>query len=306
MEIPDSQNHRVRNRHRLASAPGAAPGLAGRVRPRAVRRTDRRDQPPRGRSQPLSDDELEARARAVRDQVRGGAALESVRPLFFALAREAVARVPRPAAVRRAGRSPRSRSIDGHVVEMQTGEGKTLAAVMPAALHALAGRGVARPDVQRLSGAPRRRVDGAGLSTARAVGRLRAAGHDARGTAARLPAPTSPTSPPRKRASITCAICWRSIARDLVHRPFHFALVDEADSLLIDEARVPLVIAGSVGRESSSAPRLAALVAASHARRPLRRRRVRPRRRADRGRDRAGRAGARLRQPARRRRTTGC
>ena len=33
-------------------------------------------------------------------------------------------------------------------------------------------------------------------------------------------------------------------AADLVHRPFHFALVDEADSLLIDEARVPLVIAG--------------------------------------------------------------
>ena len=34
-----------------------------------------------------------------------------------------------------------------------------------------------------------------------------------------------------------------------MHRPFHFALVDEADSLLIDEARVPLVIAGSVERE---------------------------------------------------------
>jgi preprotein translocase subunit SecA len=40
----------------------------------------------------------------------------------------------------------------------------------------------------------------------------------------------------------------------LVHRPFHFALVDEADSLLIDEARVPLVIAGSVGRETARAP----------------------------------------------------
>jgi preprotein translocase subunit SecA len=48
---------------------------------------------------------------------------------------------------------------------------------------------------------------------------------------------------------------------ELVHRPFHFALVDEADSLLVDEARVPLVIAGSVGRAMSSAPRLAALVA---------------------------------------------
>ena len=41
-------------------------------------------------------------------------------------------------------------------------------------------------------------------------------------------------------------------AADLVHRPFHFALVDEADSLMIDEARVPLVIAGSVERERPS------------------------------------------------------
>ena len=50
-------------------------------------------------------------------------------------------------------------------------------------------------------------------------------------------------------------------AGGLVHRPFHVALVDEADSLLIDEARVPLVIAGSVERDVSLAPRLAALVA---------------------------------------------
>jgi preprotein translocase subunit SecA len=49
-------------------------------------------------------------------------------------------------------------------------------------------------------------------------------------------------------------------ARDLVHRAFHFALVDEADSLLIDEARSPLVIAGSVGRDASSARRLSELV----------------------------------------------
>ena len=40
-------------------------------------------------------------------------------------------------------------------------------------------------------------------------------------------------------------------AADLVHRPFHFALVDEADSLLIDEARVPLVLAGSVERDAA-------------------------------------------------------
>ena len=50
-------------------------------------------------------------------------------------------------------------------------------------------------------------------------------------------------------------------AAGLVHRPFNLALVDEADSLMIDEARVPLVIAGSVERDVSLAPRLAALVA---------------------------------------------
>ena len=51
-----------------------------------------------------------------------------------------------------------------------------------------------------------------------------------------------------------------------VHRPFACALVDEADSLLIDEARVPLVIAGHAARETSQAPRLAALVGALVAR----------------------------------------
>ena len=94
-------------------------------------------------------------------------------------------------------------------------------------------------------------------------------------------------------------------AGGLVHRPFHFALVDEADSLLIDEARVPLVIAGSVERDASLAPRLAdARGVAVTPGVALRHRRVRPRRRADRGGHRARRAGPRLRQPPRRARTT--
>jgi preprotein translocase subunit SecA len=50
-------------------------------------------------------------------------------------------------------------------------------------------------------------------------------------------------------------------AREVVHRPFHAALVDEADSILIDEARVPLVIAGQVRRETAALRPLAALVA---------------------------------------------
>ena len=49
---------------------------------------------------------------------------------------------------------------------------------------------------------------------------------------------------------------------ELVHRPFHMALVDEADSILIDEARVPLVIAGAVSRSRPTSGRIAELTAA--------------------------------------------
>jgi len=86
----------------------------------------------------LSDGELETRARALR--LRAVDSLESIRAEFFALAREASRRAiglwPFDVQVRAA------LALDcGHIVEMQTGEGKTLAAVMPAALRALAGRG---------------------------------------------------------------------------------------------------------------------------------------------------------------------
>ena len=148
----------------------------------------------------------------------------------------------------------------GHVVEMQTGEGKTLAAVMPAALNAFADRGVhvltfndylARRDAEWMG--PVYRL--LGLSV----------GYIQQG----MP-------PGARRAAYNADITYVTAkeagfdhlrdllamdAADLVHRPFHFALVDEADSLMIDEARVPLVIAGSVEREESRAPRLAGLVA---------------------------------------------
>ena len=148
----------------------------------------------------------------------------------------------------------------GHVVEMQTGEGKTLAAVMPASLHALAGQGVhiltfndylARRDAEWMGPIYRR----LGLS----VGFVQ-----------------QDMTPEERRRAYLADVTYvtgkeagfdhlrdllATDPRDLVHRPFHFALVDEADSLLIDEARIPLVIAGSVGRESSSSPRLAAVVA---------------------------------------------
>ena len=206
----------------------------------------------------LSDGDIEARARDLRQ--RAGASLEPIRAEFFALVREASHRVLglRPFDVQVLA----AIALDaGHIVEMQTGEGKTLAAVMPAALNALAREGRACPDVQRLPGAARRRMDGARCTGCWAClsGSSNRAWHGRNASAPT--APTSRMSRPRKRDSIISAICWPRIRVELVHRPFHFALVDEADSLLIDEARVPLVIAGSIGRELARAPRLAALVA---------------------------------------------
>ncbi len=147
----------------------------------------------------------------------------------------------------------------GAVVEMQTGEGKTLSSVMPVALAALSGRGahvltfndyLARRDAEWMGPIYER----LGLS----VGFVQQGmTPDERRRAYRADV----TYVTAKEAGFDHLrdLLARSVA-DLVHRPFHFALVDEADSLLIDEARVPLVIAGSVDRGVSSAARLAELV----------------------------------------------
>ena len=206
----------------------------------------------------LSDGEIQARARDLRAQ--SGASPREIREEFFAVAREVSHRVLglRPFDVQMLAALAMD---DGHIAEMQTGEGKTLAAVMPAALHALAGEGVhvltvndylARRDAEWMGPV----YDMLGLSVAFVQQGM--------------------TPDERRRAYlahvtyVTAKEAGFDHLRDLlamdrsalVHRPFRYALVDEADSLLIDEARVPLVIAGCVERETSSAPRLAALVAA--------------------------------------------
>jgi preprotein translocase subunit SecA len=208
----------------------------------------------------LSDAQLGARAEQLRAQVRSGMALAPVRSELFALVRDAARRA--------LGQRPFDVQVvaalaleDGAVVEMQTGEGKTLTAVMPAALHALAGRGVhvltfndylAARDASWMG--PVYRMLGLSVEC---VGQA--------------------TPRDRRRAAYEADVTYVTAKeagfdhlRDLlatepghlVHRPFHYAIVDEADSLMIDEARVPLVIAGSIERARPSAARLAALVAA--------------------------------------------
>jgi preprotein translocase subunit SecA len=207
----------------------------------------------------LSDAEIRARARALRDRAGGGQALESIRAAFFALARDASRRVLglRPFDVQVLA----AIALDcGHIVEMQTGEGKTLAAVMPASLRALAGQGahvltfndyLARRDAEWMGPV----YAMLGLS----VGFIQQGMTPEERRRAYLADVTYVTAKEAGFDHLRDLLVMDGQA--LVHRPFHFALVDEADSILIDEARVPLVIAGSVGREISSAPRLAALVA---------------------------------------------
>jgi preprotein translocase subunit SecA len=208
----------------------------------------------------LSDGQLEECARGLRARVRAGAALEHVRASVFALVRDASRRVLglRPFDVQIVAAIALDR---GSIVEMQTGEGKTLAAVMPAALNALTGQGVhvltfndylARRDAEWMG--PVYRLLGLSVGF---VQQTMGSGERGAAYAADVTYVTA------KEAGFDhLRDLLATDVRHLVHRPFHFALVDEADSLLIDEARVPLVIAGSVGREATSAPRLAQLVLA--------------------------------------------
>lgn len=207
---------------------------------------------------PLDEENLQTLAVALRERARQGEPLDELRVELFALVRE-VAR-------RRLGLRPFDVQIiaglalhEGCVVEMQTGEGKTLAAVAPAALNALTGSGVhiltfndylAKRDAGWMGpvyeffglrvghiqeGMPleeRRRAYAADIT----YGTAKEVGFDfLRDQLARTP-------------------------DELRQRSFHYALVDEADSLLIDEARVPLVIAGSSGNEAGQERRAADLV----------------------------------------------
>ena len=126
---------------------------------------------------------------------------------------------------------------------MQTGEGKTLAAVLPACLNAAAGRGVhvltfndylARRDAAWMG--PVYRFLGLSVGVVQegmSVDTRRAA------YAADV---TYATAKEAGFDFLRDGLCrWPD---DLAHRPFNFAIVDEADSILIDEARAPLVIAG--------------------------------------------------------------
>ncbi|QJD82625.1 preprotein translocase subunit SecA [Cohnella herbarum] len=207
--------------------------------------------------QSWDDHKLQAESLKLKSKAQSGVPLDEFLVEAYALAGEAASRVlgMRPFDVQyMAGVALH----EGHLVEMQTGEGKTLAAVMPAYLNALQGKGVhvltfndylAGRDAQWMGPVYRY----LGLT----VGFVK----DGMSTEEKQQAYAADiTYVTAKEAGFDYLRDTIAMnAKDIVHRPFHYAIVDEADSLLIDEARVPLVIAGEVATTGGDGSRMANL-----------------------------------------------
>lgn len=190
----------------------------------------------------LSDEQLRARTAEFRAQIAAGKSVDDLLVPAFATVREAAKRVMgmRHFDVQLIGGMVLH---DGGIAEMRTGEGKTLVATAPVYLNALAGKGVhvvtvndylARRDAEWMS-----RIYGfLGLSTGIIVHGL---------------------DDDQRRAAYQCDVTYATnnelgfdYLRDnmkydraqMVQRPHSFAIVDEVDSILVDEARTPLIISG--------------------------------------------------------------
>ncbi|CAI1588143.1 preprotein translocase subunit SecA [Serratia marcescens] len=190
----------------------------------------------------LSDDELKAKTNEFRARLEKGESLDSLIPEAFAVVREASKRVfgMRHFDVQLLGGMVLN---DRCIAEMRTGEGKTLTATLPAYLNALSGRGVHVVTVndylaQRDAENNRPLFEFLGLS----IG---------------INLPGMPA--PAKREAYAADITYGTnneygfdylrdnmafSPEERVQRKLHYALVDEVDSILIDEARTPLIISG--------------------------------------------------------------
>ena len=196
----------------------------------------------------LSDDELKAQTAKFRDLLEGGKSLDDILPEAFATVREAGKRVlgMRHFDVQMIGGIVMHR---GEIAEMRTGEGKTLVATLACYLNAIEGKGVhvvtvndylARRDSEWMG----QIYTFLGLTVGVIVPNL---------------------SEEERRDAYSSDITYATnnelgfdYLRDnmkqerwqMVHRPFNYAIVDEVDSILIDEARTPLIISGPTDDKS--------------------------------------------------------
>ncbi len=196
--------------------------------------------------QALSDQALQAKTGEFKQRLAQGASLDELLPEAFAVVREASRRV---LGLRHFDVQLLGGMIlhDGQIAEMKTGEGKTLVSTLPAYLNALTGKGVhiitvndylARRDAEWMGQVHRF----LGLS----VGLIQ-----------------QPMPPDERQKSYACDITYGTNSEigfdylrdnmatsmaEVVQRPFNFGIIDEVDSVLIDEARTPLIISGQVER----------------------------------------------------------
>ncbi len=196
----------------------------------------------------LSDSQLRDKTEEYKTRIQNGESLESILPEAFASVREASKRVLglRPFDVQLLGGIILN---NGQIAEMRTGEGKTLVATMPVYLNALTGKGVHVVTVndylaQRDSEWMGQIYRFLGLTVGCVV-------HD--------------MSTAERRAAYNSDITYatnnelgfdylrdnmRFEIKEMVQRPFYYAIVDEVDSILIDEARTPLIISGPAENSS--------------------------------------------------------
>jgi preprotein translocase subunit SecA len=206
----------------------------------------------------MTDDELRGQTTIFREKLAAGATLDAILPEAFATVREASQRTLglRHFDVQMIGGIVLHR---GEIAEMATGEGKTLMATLAAYLNALEGKGVhivtvndylARRDAEWMGQV----YSFLGLTTGVIVPNL---------------------NEPERRDAYGCDITYATnnelgfdylrdnmkyTRTDMVHRPFNFGIVDEVDSILIDEARTPLIISGPTDDKSELYVRVNAVV----------------------------------------------
>ncbi len=190
----------------------------------------------------MSDAELQGMTQEFKDRYEKGESLDDLMPEAFATVREAAKRVigQRHYDVQIMGGAALHL---GNIAEMKTGEGKTLVATLPAYLNALTGNGVHIVTVN----------DYLAKFQSEMMGRI----HHFLGLSTGVILPQM--APPARREAYGCDITYgtnnelgfdylrdnmASSIEDCVQRGHHFAIVDEVDSILIDEARTPLIISG--------------------------------------------------------------
>ncbi len=192
--------------------------------------------------QKLSDTELRAKTDQFREQVQNGAALESILPEAFAVVREASVRVlgMRHFDVQLIGGIALHQ---GKIAEMRTGEGKTLVATLPSYLNALTGKGVHIVTVndylaQRDSEWMGRIHTFLGLTVGCNLSQMQHAAKQTAFAADITYGTNNEFGFDYLRDNMVTQVSER------VMRGLNFAIVDEVDSILIDEARTPLIISG--------------------------------------------------------------